>query len=161
MEILKNINIRYLALVVIALLGVGLFYVYISYSDTNKTKSYFDLYLANTYNDLDQDKINSNLNFLSNNENPDIKFFADLKLTSTDNLEDYNKFEQDLILLKNAILKKDPLILESLSLSNSFKETSLIYYLNNELENINIEEFSNYNKNNFFSNAVSLFLNDI
>ena len=161
MEILKNINIRYLALVVIALLGVGLFYVYISYSDTNKTKSYFDLYLANTYNDLDQDKINSNLNFLSNNENPDIKFFADLKLTSINQLDDYNAFEKDLITLKYSILKKDLTKLNELQLSNYFNETSAIYYLNSNLSKIKKDDLNTSTTNNFFSNAVSLYLNDI
>ncbi|MDA1284702.1 MAG: hypothetical protein O3C61_07225 [Proteobacteria bacterium] len=161
MEILKNINIRYLALLVTVLLGASIFYTYIHYSDTNKTKSYFDLYLANTYNDLDQDKINSNLNFLSTNKNPDIKFFADLKLTLINQLEDYNAFEKDLITLKHAILKKDLTKLNELQLSNYFNETSSIYYLNSNLSKIKKHDLKTNTISNFFSNAVSLYLNDI
>ena len=161
MEILKNINIKYLALLALVLLGVGIFYTYSNYSDNNKTKSYFDLYLANTYNDLDQDKINSNLNFLSTNKNPDIKFFADLKLTSINQLEDYNAFEKDLITLKHSILTKDLTKLKELQLSNYFNETSAIYYLNSNLSKIKKDDLNTITINNFFSNAVSLYLNDI
>ena len=161
MEILKNINIKYLTLLVITVFGAGMFYAYIYYSDINKTKSYFDLYLANTYNDLDQDKINSNLNFLSTSKNPDIKFFADLKLTSINQLDDYNAFEKDLITLKYSILKKDLTKLNELQLSNYFNETSAIYYLNSNLSKIKKDDLNTSTTNNFFSNAVSLYLNDI
>tara|TARA_B110000259_G_scaffold181519_1_gene223712 strand:+ start:199 stop:684 length:486 start_codon:yes stop_codon:yes gene_type:complete len=160
MEILKNINIKYLTLLVITVFGAGMFYAYIYYSDINKTKSYFDLYLANTYNDLDQDKINSNLNFLSTNKNADIKFFADLKLTLINQLEDYKVFEKDLIILKHAILKKDLIQLRELSSSSNFNETALIYSLNSNLSKIKKSDLNAGTMNNFFSNAVSLYLND-
>ena len=70
-------------------------------------------------------------------------------------------FEKDLITLKHSILKKDLTKLKELQLSNYFNETSAIYYLNSNLSKIKKDDLNTITINNFFSNAVSLYLNDI
>ena len=92
MEILNKYNLKYLILVFVLILVGGSFYSHKNYSDSNKTKSYFDLYLANTYNELDETKIISNSKFLSSVEKADVSFFANLKLASLNQIENYDNF---------------------------------------------------------------------
>ena len=159
MEIINNQKLKYIAVTLFFILGCGCFYAYKNYSDLNKTKSYFDLYLANTYNELDETKIISNTSFLSNIKNTNVSFFANLKLASLSQIKNYDNFEKDLIILKNSILNNDLMMLSEIKNVVFFNETASIYYLNSNLNNISKEEFDN-NTNNFFTKAVSLYLND-
>jgi hypothetical protein len=143
---------------VLILVG-GSFYAYKNYSDLKKTKSYFDLYLANTYNELDETKIISNTRFLSNIEIADISFFANLKLASLNQIENYDNFQKDLILLKHSIVNEDLIKLKDIQSGVLFNQTASIYYLNTNLDSISKTEFDNL-ADNFFTKAVSLYLDD-
>ena len=159
MEILNKYNLKYIILVFVLIFVGGSFYAYKNYSNLNKTKSYFDLYLANTYNDLDETKIISNTRFLSNIEKGDISFFANLKLASLNQIEIYDNFEKDLIILKNSIVNEDLTKLKDVKTGVFFNQTASIYYLNTNLGNISKTEFDN-NADNFFTKAVSLYFDD-
>ena len=159
MEILNKYNLKYLILVFVLILAGGSFYSYKNYSDSNKTKSYFDLYLANTYNELDETKTISNTRFLSNIEKADVSFFANLKLASLNQIENYDNFEKDLILLKHSIVNEDLIKLKDIQSGVLFNQTASIYYLNTNLDSISKTEFDNY-ADNFFTKAVSLYLDD-
>ena len=159
MEILNKQKLKYIALALFFILGGGCFYVYKNYSDMNKNKSYFDLYLANIYNELDETTITSNTSFLSNIKNTNVSFFANLKLASLSQIKNYDNFEKDLIILKNSILNNDLMMLNEIKDGVFFNETASIYYLNSNLNNISKEELDN-NANNFFTKAVSFYLND-
>ena len=159
MEILNKNNLKYLILLFVLILVGGSFYAYKNYSDLKKTKSYFDLYLANTYNELDETKIISNTRFLSNIEIADISFFANLKLASLNQIENYDNFEKDLILLKHSIVNEDLIKLKDIQSGVLFNQTASIYYLNTNLDSISKTEFDNL-ADNFFTKAVSLYLDD-
>ena len=159
MEIINKLNLKYIAVALLFIVVVVCFYAYKNYSDLNKTKSYFDLYLANTYNELDEAKITSNTSFLSNIKNTNVSFFANLKLGSLSQIKNYDNFEKDLIILKNSILNNDLMMLSEIKDGVFFNETASIYYLNSNLNNVSKEEFDK-NSNNFFTKAVSLYLND-
>lgn len=159
MEILNKNNLKYLILLFVLILVGGSFYAYKNYSDLKKTKSYFDLYLANTYNDLDETKIISNTRFLSNIEIADISFFANLKLASLNQIENYDNFQKDLILLKHSIVNEDLIKLKDIQSGVLFNQTASIYYLNTNLDGISKTEFDNL-ADNFFTKAVSLYLDD-
>ena len=159
MEILNKYNLKYIISVFVLIVVGGSFYAYKNYSNLNKTKSYFDLYLANTYNDLDETKIISNTRFLSNIKNEDISFFANLRLASLNQIENYDNFEKDLIILKNSIVNEDLIKLKDITTGVFFNQTASIYYLNTNLDNISKTEFDN-NVDNFFTKAVSLYLDD-
>ena len=159
MEILNKNNLKYLILLFVLILVGGSFYAYKNYSDLKKTKSYFDLYLANTYNELDETKIISNTRFLSNIEIADISFFANLKLASLNQIENYDNFQKDLILLKHSIVNEDLIKLKDIQSGVLFNQTASIYYLNTNLDSISKTEFDNLD-DNFFTKAVSLYLDD-
>ncbi|MDA9655836.1 hypothetical protein N9T31_00235 [Alphaproteobacteria bacterium] len=159
MEILNKNNLKYLILLFVLILVGGSFYAYKNYSDLKKTKSYFDLYLANTYNELDETKIISNTRFLSNIEIADISFFANLKLASLNQIENYDNFQKDLILLKHSIVNEDLIKLKDIQSGVLFNQTASIYYLNTNLDSILKTEFDNL-ADNFFTKAVSLYLDD-
>jgi|TARA_B100001093_G_C26438562_1_gene847070 hypothetical protein len=159
MEILNKNNLKYLILLFVLILVGGSFYAYKNYSDLKKTKSYFDLYLANTYNELDETKIISNTRFLSNIEIADISFFANLKLASLNQIENYDNFQKDLILLKHSIVNEDLIKLKDIQSGVLFNQTASIYYLNTNLDSISKTEFDNL-ADNFFTKAVSLYLDD-
>ena len=159
MEILNKNNLKYLILLFVLILVGGSFYAYKNYSDLKKTKSYFDLYLANTYNEIDETKIISNTRFLSNIEIADISFFANLKLASLNQIENYDNFQKDLILLKHSIVNEDLIKLKDIQSGVLFNQTASIYYLNTNLDSISKTEFDNL-ADNFFTKAVSLYLDD-
>ena len=159
MEILNKNNLKYLILLFVLILVGGSFYAYKNYSDLKKTKSYFDLYLANTYNELDETKIISNTRFLSNIEIADISFFANLKLASLNQIENYDNFQKNLILLKHSIVNEDLIKLKDIQSGVLFNQTASIYYLNTNLDSISKTEFDNL-ADNFFTKAVSLYLDD-
>ena len=75
--------------------------------------------------------IDDKLYYLSSLDKPTVSFFSDLKLTSIDDLDKYDKIDKDILLLKKALIDLDEQILKSLSLDNSFtfNEIAKIYLL--------------------------------
>lgn len=161
METLKKINIKFLTGIVVIIIITFSIYFYNNYNDIKKNKKYFDIYLSNLYNNLDQLKIDENINLLASNSNPDISFFANLKKSSLDNIDMFKPLEKNLILIKHSVYNKDLNILKSLKNESLFQETANINYLNNNLDNISIEDLDVIAQNSFFSKAVKLYLNDI
>ena len=77
-------------------------------------------------------------------------------MTSIENLNQYDKIDKDIILLKKALYDFDEQMLNSLSLDNNFifNEITKIYLLNlntNNYQNINFDESD---LENFFIKAV-------
>ncbi len=161
METIKKINIKLLIAIVALVIVISSLYLYKNYSDIEKNKKYFDIYLSNLYNDLDQAKIDDNFNLLAFNSNPDISFFANLKKPSLANLDIFRPLEKNLILIKYSVFNKDLNLLNTLKNENPFQETASINYLNNNLDNISITDLNSASQNSFFSKAVKLYLNDI
>ena len=82
-----------------------------------------------------------------------VKYWLETLWLSKDN------FEKDLISLKYSIINKDLIKLKDINGGVFFNETASIYYLNSNLDNISKTEFDD-NSDNFFSKAVSLYLDD-
>ena len=66
----------------------------------------FDIFLAELYNEQNSN-LDEKLYYLSSLDNPKVSFFSDLKLTSIENLDRYNKIDKDIILLKKALIDLD------------------------------------------------------
>ena len=115
----KLINRRNIIIAISSLLIISSISFYFFITSQNKNEKYFDIILAELYNEEAQD-YNSKLNFLSNLDNPDVSFFGDLKLASIDNLDKYEKLDRDIVLLKRALLDLDSQILKNLSLDENF-----------------------------------------
>ena len=135
----KLINRRNIIFAFSSLLIISSIIFYFFISSQNKNEKYFDIILAELYNEeaLDYD---NKLNFLSNLDNPDVSFFGDLKLASIDNLDKYEKLDRDIVLLKSALLDLN---------SQNLKNYDQISSENGEL----IE--------NFFLKAVNRYSNEI
>ena len=121
----------------------------------------FDIFLADLYNE-ENANIDDKLYYLSSLDKPTVSFFSDLKLTSIDDLDKYDKIDKDILLLKKALIDLDEQILKSLSLDNSFtfNEIAKIYLLNlntNNYQNINFDETD---FENFFIKAVDRLYNE-
>ena len=80
-------------------------FYFLTTSKTNNEK-YFDIILANLYND-DVENFDNNILFLSDLEDPNVSFFSDLKLASIENLDKYEKLDRDIILLKKSIIDQN------------------------------------------------------
>ena len=159
----KLINKRNIIFAISSLLIISLIIFYFFTTLQNKNEKYFDIILAELYNDEVQDSDNK-LNFLSNLDNSDISFFGDLKLASIDNLDKYEKLDRDIILLKKALIYLDPQNLKNLSLDENFtfKDIAKIFYLNIDLKNYD-QIFSENSElvENFFLKAVNRYSNEI
>ena len=130
----------------------------------SKNEKYFDIILASLYNNEEISSIDNKLSFLSNLDDPNISFFSDLKLASIDNLDKYKKIDKDLIILKKALVDLDPQNLKNLSMDENFifKDIIKIYYLNSDLNYLQIYEQDNSEiTDNFFLNAVKRYSNEI
>ena len=161
MENLKKKNIIYLILIIILIISSISIYSYKTFKDLEKNRNYFDIYLSNLYNDLDQLKINNNFDLLAINPDPNISFFANLKNKSLQNINIFEPLEKNLILIKNSVANKDTNQLKVLESGNFFQQTANINYINNYLDKILISDLDNLSQNNFFSEAVRLYLDDI
>ena len=153
----KNLYIAGPILLVLILLSF-----YISINNNSKNEKYFDVILASLYNNEEgpQEKIFS---FLSSLDDPNVSFFGDLRLSSIENLEKYEKIDRDLILLKKTILENNSRSLQSLSLDESFIFTDIakIFFLNLDLDNYSqIYADNSEDINNFFLKAVSRYNNE-
>jgi len=150
----KNITILLAVLIILA------FWIsYYLYSKQKETQNLFDIYLSCLYND-ENSISEEQLNYLSNIENPNVSFFADLKKGSIDNLNKYNKLDKDLILLKNALKDLDIETIRSLSLDDSFIFSDIvkIYLINDDFNNL--DDINTENNDNFFIKAVNRLENE-
>tara|TARA_B100000282_G_C31396342_1_gene338050 strand:- start:5 stop:490 length:486 start_codon:yes stop_codon:yes gene_type:complete len=140
--------------------GIIFFFILIVFyfviQNNNKdNEKLFDIFLAELYNEK-KENYNEKLHYLSNLDDPKVSFFSDLKLTSIENLDRYQKVDKDILLLKKALTDLDEQFLKSLSLDNNFtfNEIAKIYLLNlntNNYKNINFDE---NDIENFFIKAV-------
>ncbi|MFL2534044.1 MAG: hypothetical protein ACJ0RM_03730 [Alphaproteobacteria bacterium] len=158
----KLINRRNIIFAISTLLIISSITFYFLITSQNKNEKYFDIILAELYNEEAQD-YNSKLNFLSNLDNPDVSFFGDLKLASIDNLDKYEKLDRDIVLLKRALLDLDSQNLKNLSLDENFifKDIAKIFLLNKDLKNY--DQVSSENSElveNFFLKAVNRYSNE-
>jgi hypothetical protein len=150
----KNITI------LVAILTISAFVIsYYLYSNQKENQNLFDIYLSGLYND-ENSISEEQLNYLSNIENPNVSFFADLKKGSIDNLNKYNKLDKDLILLKNALKDLDIETIRSLSLDDSFIFSDIvkIYLINDDFNNL--DDINTENNDNFFIKAVNRLENE-
>ena len=159
----KLINRRNIIFAISSLLIISLIIFYFFITSQNKNEKYFDIILAELYNEETQDYDNK-LNFLSNLDNPDVSFFGDLKLASIDNLDKYEKLDRDIVLLKRSLLDLDSQNLKNLSLDENFifKDIAKIFLLNKDLKNY--DQISSENGElieNFFLKAVNRYSNEI
>lgn len=159
----KLINRRNIIFAFSSLLIISSITFYFFITSQNKNEKYFDIILAELYNEDVQDYENK-LNFLSNLDNPDVSFFGDLKLASIDNLDKYEKLDRDIVLLKRSLLDLDSQNLKNLSLDENFifKDIAKIFLLNKDLKNY--DQISSENGElieNFFLKAVNRYSNEI
>ena len=147
----------------ISLLIISLIILYFFITTQNKNEKYFDIILAELYNEEVQN-YDTKLIFLSNLNDPNVSFFSDLKLASIDNLDKYEKMDRDIVLLKRTLLDLDSQILKNLSLDENFifKDIAKIFLLNKDLKNY--DQISSENGElieNFFLKAVNRYSNEI
>ena len=159
----KLINRKNIIFAISSLLIISSITFYFFITSQNKNEKYFDIILAELYNEDVQDYENK-LNFLSNLDNPDVSFFGDLKLASIDNLDKYEKLDRDIVLLKRSLLDLDSQNLKNLSLDENFifKDIAKIFLLNKDLKNY--DQISSENGElieNFFLKAVNRYSNEI
>jgi len=159
----KLINRRNIIFAISSLLIIISITFYFFITSQNKNEKYFDIILAELYNEDVQDYENK-LNFLSNLDNPDVSFFGDLKLASIDNLDKYEKLDRDIVLLKRSLLDLDSQNLKNLSLDENFifKDIAKIFFLNKDLNKYD-QIFSENSElvENFFLKAVNRYSNEI
>ena len=159
----KLINRRNIIFAFSSFLIISSITFYFFITSQNKNEKYFDIILAELYNEDVQDYENK-LNFLSNLDNPDVSFFGDLKLASIDNLDKYEKLDRDIVLLKRSLLDLDSQNLKNLSLDENFifKDIAKIFLLNKDLKNYD-QIFSENSElvENFFLKAVNRYSNEI
>ena len=159
----KLINRRNIIFAFSSLLIISSITFYFFIASQNKNEKYFDIILAELYNDEAQD-YDSKLNFLSNLDNPDVSFFGDLKLASIENLDKYEKLDRDIVLLKSALLDLDSQNLKNLSLDENFifNDIAKIFFLNKDLKNYDQIFYENSELvENFFLKAVNRYSNEI
>ncbi len=157
----KLINKRNLSLFgIISFLLITALYI-IFQNNTKDDEKLFDIFLAELYNEQNSN-IDEKLYFLSGLDNTKVSFFSDLKLTSIENLDRYNKIDKDLILLKKALIDLDKELIKSLSIDNNFtfNEIAKIYFYNLDINNFEFSESDRDNLNNFFIKAVDRLSNE-
>ncbi len=134
---------------------------FILQNNTKDDEKLFDIFLAGLYNEQNSN-LDEKLYYLSNLDNPKVSFFSDLKLTSIENLDRYDKIDKDIILLKKALIELDKELIKSLSLDNNFtfNEIAKIYFYNLDINNFELSESDKDNLNNFFIKAVDRLSNE-
>ena len=157
----KLITKRNLSLIgIISILMVIASYFVIQNNNKEEEKL-FDIFLADLYNE-ENININEKLYYLSSLDKPTVSFFSDLKLTSIENLDRYNKIDKDILLLKKALIDLDENMIKSLSLDNNFtfNEIAKIYLYNLNISNYEFSESDKDNLNNFFIKAINRLSNE-
>ena len=134
---------------------------FIIQNNSKEDEKFFDIFLADLYNEQSSN-IDEKLYYLSSLDNPKVSFFSDLKLTSIENLDRYNKIDRDIILLKKALIELDKELIKSLSLDNNFtfNQIAKIYLYNLDINNYAFSESERDNLNNFFIKAVDRLSNE-
>ena len=120
----KLITKRNLSLfgIVSFLLVIALYFIL--QNNSKDDEKLFDIFLAELYNEQNSN-LDEKLYYLSSLDNPKVSFFSDLKLTSIENLDRYNKIDKDIILLKKALIDLDKELIKSLSLDAILEKTNL------------------------------------
>ena len=157
----KLITKRNLSLIGIISISMVVASYFVIQNKNKEEEKLFDIFLADLYNEKNEN-IDDKLYYLSSLDKPNVSFFSDLKLTSIDDLDKYDKIDKDILLLKKALVDLDEQILKSLSLDNSFtfNEIAKIYLLNlntNNYQNINFDETD---FENFFIKAIDRLYNE-
>ena len=134
---------------------------FITQNNSKDDEKLFDIFLAELYNDQNSN-LDEKLYYLSSLDNPRVSFFSDLKLTTIENLDRYNKIDKDIILLKKALIELDNELIKSLSLDNNFtfNEIAKIYFYNLDINNYEFSETDKDNLNNFFIKAINRLSNE-
>ena len=136
--------------------------LYFGIQNINKEEeNLFDIFLADLYNE-EKTNIDEKLYYLSSLDKPNVSFFSDLKLTSIENLDRYNKIDKDILLLKKALHDLDVDMIKSLSLDDNFtfSEIAKIYLYNLNTNNYEVSGSSTDNLNNFFIKAINRLSNE-
>ncbi len=114
---------------------------FILQNNSKDDEKLFDIFLAELYNEQNSN-LDEKLYYLSSLDNPKVSFFSDLKLTSIENLDRYNKIDKDII-------------------NNfTFNEIAKIYFYNLDINNFQFSESDRDNLNNFFIKAVDRLSNE-
>ena len=157
----KLVTIRNLAIVGLLSIIIVISSYFLIANNDKENEKLFDIFLADLYNEQ-INNIEEKLFYLSSLDNPNVSFFSDLKLTSIENLNQYNKIDKDIILLKKALYDFDEQMLNSLSLDNNFtfNEITKIYLLNLNTNNYKNIDFDESDLENFFIKAVDRLYNE-
>ena len=141
------------------LLVIALYFIL--QNNTKSDEKLFDIFFAELYNEQNAN-LDEKLYYLSSLDNPKVSFFSDLKLTSIENLDRYNKIDKDIILLKKALIDLDKELIKSLSLDKNFTfyEIAKIYFYNLDINNFQFSDSDRDNLNNFFIKAVDRLSNE-
>ena len=134
---------------------------FIIQNNNKEDEKLFDIFLADLYNE-ENVNIDEKLYYLSSLDKSNISFFSDLKLTSIENLDRYNKVDKDILLLKKALVDLDEDMIKSLSLDDNFtfNEIAKIYLYNLNINNYEFTESERDNLNNFFIKAINRLSNE-
>ena len=157
----KLITKRNLSLfgIVSFLLVIALYFIL--QNNSKDDEKLFDIFLADLYNE-ENTNINEKLYYLSSLDKPNVSFFSDLKLTSIENLDRYDKIDKDILLLKKALYDLDEEMIKTLSLDNNFtfNEIAKIYLFNLNINNYELSDSDKDNLNNFFIKAIDRLSNE-
>ena len=150
----------------ISLIGiVFIFIVVASYfliqNNNKEDEKLFDIFLADLYNE-ENINIDEKLFYLSSLDKANVSFFSDLKLTSIENLDRYNKIDKDILLLKKALIDLDEDMIKTLSLDDkfTFNEIAKVYLYNLNINNYELTKSDKDNLNNFFIKAIHRLSNE-
>ena len=146
---------------IVSILIVFASYFLIQNNNNKEEEKLFDIFLAELYNE-ENINIDEKLFYLSSLDKANVSFFSDLKLTSIENLDRYNKIDKDILLLKKALIDLDEDMIKSLSLDDSFtfNEIAKLYLYNLNINNYELSEPEEDNLNNFFIKAISRLSNE-
>ena len=157
----KLITKRNLYLIGIVTFIIALATYFVIQNNNEEEEKLFDIFLADLYNE-ENINIDEKLYYLSNLNKTNVSFFSDLKLTSIENLDRYNKIDKDILLLKKALIDLDEDMIKSLSLDDNFtfNEIAKIYLYNLNIKNYEFSESERGNLNNFFIKAIDRLSNE-
>ena len=146
---------------IVSILIVFASYFLIQNNNNKEEEKLFDIFLADLYNE-ENVNIDEKLFYLSSLDKANVSFFSDLRLTSIENLDRYNKIDKDILLLKKALIDLDEDMIKSLSLDDSFtfNEIAKLYLYNLNINNYELSEPEEDNLNNFFIKAISRLSNE-